>query len=77
MKNYKSLLKKISKWMKEDSLLFVHFFCHKTFAYHFEVHLLTIKLHFYSPLGTGFIYRKWLPFVGMWLCFVSTDVHHT
>ncbi|CAN6177745.1 unnamed protein product [Urochloa humidicola] len=36
MKNYKSLLKKISKWMKEDSLLFVHYFCHKTFAYHFE-----------------------------------------
>ena len=39
MKNYKSLLKKISKWMKEDSLLFVHHFCHKTFPYHFEVHL--------------------------------------
>ncbi|KAF7102663.1 hypothetical protein CFC21_103759 [Triticum aestivum] len=36
MKNYKALLKKISRWMKEDSLLFVHYFCHKTFAYHFE-----------------------------------------
>ncbi|KAL5189881.1 (S)-coclaurine N-methyltransferase [Glycine soja] len=36
MKNYKDLLKKISKWMKEDSLLFVHYFCHKAFAYHFE-----------------------------------------
>lgn len=36
MKNYKDLLKKISKWMNEDSLLFVHHFCHKTFAYHFE-----------------------------------------
>ncbi|XP_045800109.1 (S)-coclaurine N-methyltransferase-like isoform X1 [Trifolium pratense] len=36
MKNYKDLLKKISKWMKEDGLLFVHYFCHKTFAYHFE-----------------------------------------
>ncbi|OAY68021.1 (S)-coclaurine N-methyltransferase [Ananas comosus] len=36
MKNYKELLKKISMWMKEDSLLFVHYFCHKTFAYHFE-----------------------------------------
>ncbi|PKA63343.1 (S)-coclaurine N-methyltransferase [Apostasia shenzhenica] len=36
MKNYKELLKKISKWMKPDSLLFVHYFCHKTFAYHFE-----------------------------------------
>ncbi|XP_050216802.1 (S)-coclaurine N-methyltransferase-like [Mercurialis annua] len=36
MKNYKDLLHKISKWMKEDGLLFVHYFCHKTFAYHFE-----------------------------------------
>ncbi|THG23167.1 hypothetical protein TEA_012800 [Camellia sinensis var. sinensis] len=36
MKNYKDLLKKISKWMKPDSLLFVHHFCHKAFAYHFE-----------------------------------------
>ncbi|CAD5329806.1 unnamed protein product [Arabidopsis thaliana] len=36
MKNYGELLKKIGKWMKEDSLLFVHYFCHKTFAYHFE-----------------------------------------
>lgn len=36
MKNYKDLLKKLSKWMKEDSLLFVHHFCHKAFAYHFE-----------------------------------------
>ncbi|KAK9274183.1 hypothetical protein L1049_018997 [Liquidambar formosana] len=36
MKIYKDLLKKISKWMKQDSLLFVHHFCHKAFAYHFE-----------------------------------------
>ncbi|KAF2304317.1 hypothetical protein GH714_029829 [Hevea brasiliensis] len=36
MKNYKDLLQKISKWMKQDSLLFVHHFCHKAFAYHFE-----------------------------------------
>ncbi|XP_020250566.1 (S)-coclaurine N-methyltransferase-like [Asparagus officinalis] len=36
MKNYKVLLKKISMWMKQDSLLFVHYFCHKVFAYHFE-----------------------------------------
>ncbi|CAA7402947.1 unnamed protein product [Spirodela intermedia] len=36
MKNYKVLLKKISGWMKEDSLLFVHHFCHKAFAYNFE-----------------------------------------
>eukprot|EP00262_Sarcandra_glabra_P022200 TRINITY_DN9750_c0_g1_i1.p1 TRINITY_DN9750_c0_g1~~TRINITY_DN9750_c0_g1_i1.p1 ORF type:complete len:356 (+),score=47.21 TRINITY_DN9750_c0_g1_i1:25-1092(+) len=36
MKNYKELLKRISKWMKQDSLLFIHYFCHKAFAYHFE-----------------------------------------
>ncbi|XP_052209440.1 (S)-coclaurine N-methyltransferase-like isoform X1 [Diospyros lotus] len=36
MKNYHDLLKKISTWMKQDSLLFVHHFCHKAFAYHFE-----------------------------------------
>ncbi|PWZ06384.1 (S)-coclaurine N-methyltransferase [Zea mays] len=36
MKNYKSLLKKISRWVKEDGLLFVHLFCHKAFPYHFE-----------------------------------------
>ncbi|XP_059274849.1 (S)-coclaurine N-methyltransferase-like [Lycium ferocissimum] len=36
MKNYGDLLKKISGWMKPDSLLFVHHFCHKAFAYHFE-----------------------------------------
>lgn len=36
MKNYKDLLQKISKWMEEDGLLFVHHFCHKAFAYHFE-----------------------------------------
>ncbi|XP_038898146.1 (S)-coclaurine N-methyltransferase-like isoform X2 [Benincasa hispida] len=36
MKNYKDLLKKISGWMKKDGLLFVHYFCHKVFAYHLE-----------------------------------------
>ncbi|XP_020393916.1 (S)-coclaurine N-methyltransferase [Zea mays] len=36
MKNYKSLLKKISGWMKEDGLLLIHLFCHKAFPYHFE-----------------------------------------
>ncbi|KAJ6758320.1 hypothetical protein OIU74_025067 [Salix koriyanagi] len=28
MKNYGALLNKISKWMKQDGLLFVHYFCH-------------------------------------------------
>ncbi|XP_059662026.1 (S)-coclaurine N-methyltransferase-like [Cornus florida] len=36
MKNYRDLLEKISKWMKPDGFLFVHHFCHKAFAYHFE-----------------------------------------
>ncbi|CAA2997600.1 Hypothetical predicted protein [Olea europaea subsp. europaea] len=36
MKNYRDLLKKISRWMKPDGLLFVQYFCHKTFAHHFE-----------------------------------------
>ncbi|XP_078432110.1 (S)-coclaurine N-methyltransferase-like isoform X3 [Wolffia australiana] len=36
MKNYKLLLKKLSSWMKEDALLFVHYFCHKNVTYHFE-----------------------------------------
>uniref|UniRef100_A0A0D9ZBZ7 Uncharacterized protein n=1 Tax=Oryza glumipatula TaxID=40148 RepID=A0A0D9ZBZ7_9ORYZ len=36
MKNCEALLRKISMWMKEDTLLFVEHFCHKTFAYHFE-----------------------------------------
>ncbi|KAH7439542.1 hypothetical protein KP509_04G066200 [Ceratopteris richardii] len=36
MKNYEKLLYKISTWMHADSLLFIHIFCHKTFAYHFE-----------------------------------------
>ncbi|XP_048328828.1 (S)-coclaurine N-methyltransferase-like [Ziziphus jujuba] len=36
MKNYRDLLKKISCWMKQDSLLFVDHICHKAFAYRFE-----------------------------------------
>ncbi|KAK9131292.1 hypothetical protein Sjap_011779 [Stephania japonica] len=36
MKNYELLLKKISKWMKQDGLLFIDHICHKAFAYHFE-----------------------------------------
>ncbi|XP_031487321.1 (S)-coclaurine N-methyltransferase-like [Nymphaea colorata] len=36
MKNYQELLKKISKWMNDESLLFIHYFCHKAFTYHFE-----------------------------------------
>jgi cyclopropane fatty-acyl-phospholipid synthase-like methyltransferase len=37
MKNYQVLLKKVSSWLKNDeSLLFIHIFCHRTTPYHFE-----------------------------------------
>ncbi|TFK53664.1 S-adenosyl-L-methionine-dependent methyltransferase [Heliocybe sulcata] len=42
MKNYESLLRKVSSWLKptppdgDEALLFVHIFCHKTTPYHFE-----------------------------------------
>lgn len=36
MKNYGSLLNKISTWMNKDSKFFVHMFCHKKFIYNFE-----------------------------------------
>eukprot|EP00803_Ostreobium_quekettii_P005736 evm.model.scf_1721.1 EVM.evm.TU.scf_1721.1 scf_1721:1789-7648(+) len=37
MKNYQELLRRISQWLKDDGLLFVHIFCHKKYAYHFKV----------------------------------------
>ncbi|KAK9132395.1 hypothetical protein Scep_011923 [Stephania cephalantha] len=33
MKNYKLLLNKIAKWMKQDGLLFIQHMCHKDLAY--------------------------------------------
>ncbi|KIP11559.1 hypothetical protein PHLGIDRAFT_21522 [Phlebiopsis gigantea 11061_1 CR5-6] len=43
MKNYKTLMSKISSWLRpkidsnsSDSLFFVHIFCHRTIPYHFE-----------------------------------------
>jgi cyclopropane-fatty-acyl-phospholipid synthase len=36
MSGYRSLLEKISGWMKPDSRLFVHVFCHSRYAYRFE-----------------------------------------
>ena len=35
MKNYEKLMANISRWLKPDSLLFVHIFTHKEYAYHF------------------------------------------
>ena len=36
MRNYRELLKRIRSWMKADSRLFVHVFCHRDYAYPFE-----------------------------------------
>ncbi|WP_323122282.1 SAM-dependent methyltransferase [Burkholderia alba] len=37
MKNYGLLLRKISRWLRDDGRLFVHLFAHRTLAYHFAV----------------------------------------
>lgn len=37
MRNYEALLERVSTWMKQDALLFVHIFTHKTYSYPFEV----------------------------------------
>ncbi|MGH8106743.1 MAG: class I SAM-dependent methyltransferase, partial [Arenimonas sp.] len=36
MRNYQTLLNRISKWMKHDAKLFVHIFCHRYVMYPFE-----------------------------------------
>ena len=36
MRNYQTLLSRISKWMKQDAKLFVHIFCHRYVMYPFE-----------------------------------------
>lgn len=41
MKNYETLLKKVSSWLRptdgdEDSLFFIQVFCHRAMPYHFE-----------------------------------------
>jgi cyclopropane-fatty-acyl-phospholipid synthase len=37
MRNWESLLARISTWMKSDARLFIHIFTHKHFAYPYEV----------------------------------------
>jgi cyclopropane-fatty-acyl-phospholipid synthase len=37
MRNYESLMRKISGWLNPTGTLFVHIFAHKTYAYPFEV----------------------------------------
>lgn len=36
MRNYETLMEKISKWLREDGKLFIHIFCHKLAPYYFE-----------------------------------------
>lgn len=36
MRNYQTLLNRVSKWMKPDAKLFVHIFCHRYVMYPFE-----------------------------------------
>jgi cyclopropane-fatty-acyl-phospholipid synthase len=35
MKNYQQLMANISRWLRNEGLLFVHIFSHREFAYHF------------------------------------------
>ncbi|MEO8277865.1 MAG: cyclopropane-fatty-acyl-phospholipid synthase family protein [Thermoanaerobaculia bacterium] len=37
MRNYARLLERISGWLKEDGRLFLHIFCHREYAYAFDV----------------------------------------
>jgi cyclopropane-fatty-acyl-phospholipid synthase len=37
MRNYHELLRRVSRWMRPEGLLFVHIFTHSRFAYPFEV----------------------------------------
>ncbi len=36
MRNYASLLRNVSRWLKDDGRLFVHIFCHRELMYPFE-----------------------------------------
>lgn len=36
VKNYEVMLRRISSWMRDDALLFIHIFCHKDTPYDFE-----------------------------------------
>jgi cyclopropane-fatty-acyl-phospholipid synthase len=37
MRNYETLLHRVSTWMKQDALLFIHIFTHRIFSYPFDV----------------------------------------
>ncbi|TFY54361.1 hypothetical protein EVJ58_g8910 [Rhodofomes roseus] len=48
MKNYKTLLSKITSWMRPEGLLFVHIFCHRSMPYHFAGDDGWMATHFFS-----------------------------
>lgn len=37
MRNYEKLLRRIARWLRPEGKLFVHIFCHRRWAYHFEI----------------------------------------
>lgn len=37
LRNYEIMLERISKWLKSDGRLFLHFFCHRSQSYPFEI----------------------------------------
>jgi cyclopropane-fatty-acyl-phospholipid synthase len=50
MKNYGSLLAKLSRWLRDDGRLFVHIFAHRTLAYQFASRDTTdwMSRHFFT-----------------------------
>jgi len=48
MKNYESLLRRVSSWLKPDGLLFVHIFTHREAAHHYEADEDWIGRYFFS-----------------------------
>ncbi|KAK9098824.1 hypothetical protein Syun_025869 [Stephania yunnanensis] len=47
MKNYELLLRKISKWMTPDGLLFIEHVSQKTFPYHYEIKFTFLVLQLF------------------------------
>jgi cyclopropane-fatty-acyl-phospholipid synthase len=50
MRNYEELMRRIACWLNPDGLLFVHIFCHRLWAYPFEVEDATdwMAKHFFT-----------------------------
>jgi hypothetical protein len=63
MKNYQVLMAKVASWLRpstkeksvgdaDESLLFIHIFCHKTMPYHFEEDDGWMAQNFFSGMPT-------------------------